>query len=67
MDEKDFEKILMAMIPLTDACRMQFVSSLPILDIYMNNHLNQDSIDNDTLTNIQNLRTNLQKNLSKDL
>jgi len=59
------------MIPLTDACRNDFVSLLPILeklnDIYVKNHLNQDSTYIDILINIQNLRTNLQQTSSEEL
>jgi len=74
VDYNDFdqiEKILIAMIPLTDACRMDFLSLLPILDklndIYTKNHLNDDSTYIDILINIQNLRTTLQQTSSIDL
>ncbi len=59
------------MIPLTDACRMDFLSLLPILDklndIYTKNHLNDNSTYIDILINIQNLRTTLQQTSSIDL
>ncbi len=71
IDHNDFdqmEKLLMAMIPLTDACRIDFVSLLPLLekldDIYTKNPLHDDSRYIEILTN---LRTNLQRTLSNDL
>jgi hypothetical protein len=74
IDHKDFnqiEKILIALIPLTDACRIDYMSLLPTLDklndIYTKHHLDKDSIYNDILTNIQNLRTNLNEISSNDL
>ena len=65
------EKLIMAMIPLTDACRIEFVTLLPILDklndIYGNNSFNQDSLYIDISSNLQNLRKNLQQISSIDL
>ncbi len=59
------------MIPLTDACRIDYMSLLPTLDklddIYTKHHLDKDSTYNDILTNIKYLRTNLHETLSNDL
>ncbi|CAF3297776.1 unnamed protein product [Rotaria sp. Silwood2] len=70
-DFNQIEKIAMAMIPLTDACRNDFVSLLPIIDklndIYTKTNLNEYSTYADFLTNIQNLRKNLLQTLSIDL
>lgn len=74
IDLNDFgqiEKILTAMIPLADACRIDFVSLVPILDklddIYANNKHNEYPTYIDVLTNIQNLRQSLQQTSSNDL
>jgi hypothetical protein len=64
IDPNDFdqiEKLLTVMIPLTDACRIDFVSSLSILE-KLKNHLNAD-----LLIQIENLRTNLEKSFPNDL
>ncbi len=73
-DIHDFDhigKTLTAMIPLADACRINFVSLLPILDkltdVYTKENLNEDSIHIDILSDIQNLRTNLMQISSSDL
>ncbi len=60
-DYDQIEKLLTVMIPLTDACRMEFVSSLSILE-KLNNNLHVDLI-----RQIENLRTNLEKSFSSDL
>jgi hypothetical protein len=65
------EKILMSMIPLTDVCRNDFVSLLPILDelndIYTKLNHNDGSSYTEMLNNIQNLRLNLRQSLGSDL
>ncbi|CAF3519400.1 unnamed protein product [Adineta steineri] len=65
------EKIILAMIPLTDACRTNFVSLLPTLDklndVYQKKNLNEDSTFTDLITNIQHLQTNLKQITSNDL
>ncbi|CAF1070073.1 unnamed protein product [Adineta steineri] len=65
------EKIILAMIPLTDACRANFVSLLPTLDklndVYQKKNLNEDSTFTDLITNIQHLQTNLKQITSNDL
>ncbi|CAF1070055.1 unnamed protein product [Adineta steineri] len=65
------EKIILAMIPLTDACRPNFVSLLPTLDklndVYQKKNLNEDSTFTDLITNIQHLQINLKQITSNDL
>jgi hypothetical protein len=60
------EKLLMAMITLTDACRIDFVSSLSILE-KLKNHLNENSSHVDLLTHIEYLQANLEETFSNDL
>lgn len=65
------EKILMALIPLTDACRDDFVSLLPILDklndVYSRHNLNEYSTYINVLTNLQTLRRTLSQAAETDL
>jgi hypothetical protein len=74
IDLNDFdqiEKTLMVMMPITDVCRADFVSLLPILDrlndMYTKNNDNEDSTHIDILHNIQNLRNSLLQKSSIDL
>ena len=74
MDRTDLdqiEKILMALIPLTDICQNNFVSLIPILDelhnVYTKTKDNEDSIYINILTNLRNFRRSLQQISSKDL
>jgi hypothetical protein len=59
------------MMPITDVCRTDFVSLLPILDrlndMYTKNNDNEDSTYIDILHNIQNLRNSLLQKSSIDL
>ena len=70
---EQIEKLLLAMISLTDVCRTDFASSsLSILDklqeIYSQRHLLQESTSNvDILLHLENLRRNLSQTLSNDL
>ncbi|CAF3732255.1 unnamed protein product [Rotaria sp. Silwood1] len=73
IDLNDFDqidKLLIAMISLTDVCRNDFVSLVPILDklndIYTTTNPNEYSTYMNILTNIQKLRKNLLQ-ISSDL
>ncbi|UJR31461.1 hypothetical protein I4U23_018951 [Adineta vaga] len=64
------EKTLIAMIPLADACRTNFLSLLSTLDkfndVYTKTNLNEDSLDTNILTNIESLRMKLQQTTSSN-
>lgn len=65
---EQIEKLLRAMISLTDGCRSDFVSSSrTILDklhhIYSNRHLADDSIHRDILLHLKNLQQDFQQDL----
>ena len=73
-DLDQIEKTLMLMIPLADACRVQFVARLPTLDklndVYAKLQPNDESVQRDILRSLERLRKNLTEafsNSSNDL
>lgn len=69
---EQIEKLLRAMILLTDVCRTDFVSSSltaldKLHDIYSKRHLSDDSTHLDLLLHLENLRRLFQQTVSNDL